>query len=466
MNLKNCFSVLFLLISINISAQNAISLSYDNFISKVKNNHPVAIQAEIKLMYGEAYLQKSRGLFDPKLVSDISQKYFNTNQYYSSTNTGLKIPTWYGIELGGGYEQNQGMYLNPQSNTPNAGLWYAGASINLGKGLFIDERRAELKKAHIYIESTQAERNQIYNDLLYNASKFYWDWFIDYHTLKVYEDALNLAAQRFEAVKVGVMLGDKPSIDTVEAGIQVQNRNLNYQQAQLNYKNSTALLSVFLWDEGLIPLEIDELTIPQKLPDVEQLQLSQELIFQFDSIQFTHPELLQYEYKVKQLQIDKRLKQEMIKPKLNLKYNAISEPLGNDVFSQYNLNNYKWGMEFSMPLFIRKERGDLKIAKLKINETELMYENKKANLLYKVKSSFNELETSFSQVKLYENTVDDYAKLLDGEKQKFDAGESSLFMINSREVGFITTKLKFIELLAKNQKASIAAQYSLGNLAK
>lgn len=456
----------FLLINSLVFTQNreTITLDYDEFIELVRLNHPLGKQAELKLEYGDAYLQKSRGFFDPKVFSEVSQKYFNENQYYSTTNTGLKIPTWYGLEFGGGYEQNQGQYLNPQNNNPNAGLWYAGVSFSLGQGLFIDERRSELKKAQIYLKGTQAERKILYNELIYEAGKFYWEWFNSYNTLLIYEDALMLTNQRFEAVKQGAFLGDKPLIDTVEASIQVQNRLLNLQQAQLNYKNATAMLSVYLWKDGIMPLEIAEGTIPMVIEEVENKTVTGEIFLQMDSIQQNHPELVQYQYKMEQLGIEKKLKQEMIKPKLNLKYNAITQPVGNDVFNQYNLNNYKWGLEFSMPLFIRKERGDLKLAKLKIDETQLIYDTKIASLTYKAKASINELETSYNQAKLYAQTVSDYERLLNGEKQKFDAGESSLFMVNSRELGYINTQLKLIELIAKNQKAKLATDYALGLL--
>lgn len=443
---------------------NTKTLSFNEFIELVRLNHPVAKQAELRVEYGEAYLQKSRGLFDPKAFSEVAQKYFNENQYYSTTNSGLKIPTWYGLEFNGGYEQNQGQYLNPQNNNPNAGLWYAGVSLSLGQGLFIDERRSELKKAQIYLKGSQAERQALYNELIYEAGKSYWEWFNSYNTLSVYQDAVFFANQRFEAVKQGAFLGDKSFIDTVEASIQVQNRLLNLQQAELNYKNATAMLSVYLWSEGVVPLEIAEGTVPLKTDEIESLTATGQVYLQMDSIEQNHPELVQYQYKIQQLEIEKRLKQEMIKPKLNLKYNAITQPVGNDVFSNYNLNNYKWGLEFSMPLFLRKERGDLKLAKLKVSETQLVYDTKIASLTFKARASINELETSYNQVNLYTQTVTDYAKLLNGEKQKFDAGESSLFMVNSREMGYINTQLKLIELIAKNQKAKLATNYALGLL--
>lgn|SRR5690606_4976344 len=44
------------------------------------------------------------------------------------------------------------------------------------------------------------------------------------------------------------------------------------------------------------------------------------------------------------------------------------------------------------------------------------------------------------------------------------AGESSLFMVNARETGFISTQLKLIELMAKNQKAQLAVDFAIGQL--
>ena len=76
----------------------------------------------------------------------------------------------------------------------------------------------------------------------------------------------------------------------------------------------------------------------------------------------------------------------------------------------------------------------------------------------------NELGTSFNQANLYAKTVKDYLQLLNGEKQKFEAGESSLFKVNARELGYINTQLKYIELIAKNQKARLTTDFALGIL--
>jgi outer membrane protein TolC len=348
--------IIFLLFSLSGWAQkdSVVTMSYKDFMDRVKSHHPLAMQADLKLQQGKQQVRKSRGSFDPKAFSDVSQKYFSGDQYYSVINSGLKIPTWYGIEVESGYTQNDGVLLNPQNSTPGAGLWYAGVSVPIGQGLFIDKRRAALKKARLFQESTKAERDLLYNELLYSAGQAYWAWFEAHNAVIVYENALGLTQQRFEAVKQGVLFGDKPSIDTVEAAIQVQNRTLSLQDAQLSYKNASALLSVYLWVDGIVPLETSSNTHPYAVDDLGTIGVNEEFKNALDSLNSYHPMLRQYAYKIDQLKVDKRLKQELLKPQLDLKYNAINQPVGNDAFTNYNSNNYTWGVAFKMPIFLRK----------------------------------------------------------------------------------------------------------------
>ena len=188
------------------------------------------------------------------------------------------------------------------------------------------------------------------------------------------------------------------------------------------------------------------------------------LLTQIDSIIQQHPEVNQYRYKIDMLEIDQRWKREQLKPTLNLNYNALTEAVNDNPLAEYSSANYKWGLTFSMPILLRKERGALRLADLKINDAELELASKTAVLGYKALASINEWANTAEQVELYSQTVRDYDGLLGGERQMFDAGESSLFMVNSRELGYINAQLKLIELLTKNRKAGLAANYSLGVL--
>jgi hypothetical protein len=70
-----------------------------------------------------------------KIEVDFDKKQFKDTEYYSILNSSFKIPTWYGIEIKAGFDQNEGYYLNPE-NTANAGLTSLGISVPLGQGLY------------------------------------------------------------------------------------------------------------------------------------------------------------------------------------------------------------------------------------------------------------------------------------------------------------------------------------------
>lgn len=446
-------------------AQDSRVMDYTTFMELVKANHPLALQAGLQRVKGDAYVLKARGAFDPKAFLDASQKQFDDKDYYQLLDGGLKVPTWFGIQLYSGYERNDGLFLNPENNSANDGLWYAGISLPVGQGLFIDQRRADLRQAQIYRESTEAQRLAMVNELLYNAGRVYWDWFQQYEVLLVYEEALRVAQQRFEAVKTSAVLGDRPFIDTLEAGIQVQNRRLALQQSRLDFRNASAQLSAFLWAEGAVPVEVSDNTFPQRI-ELQPLPVGSSFYFQLDSLVETHPELLQSRYKVDGMEVEQRWKREQLKPELNLKYNALSEPLNGDVFAAYSPNNFTWGLEFNMPLLLRKERAELRMTNIEIDQAELGIQNKRQMLRFKARASLNDWEITGQQITLYRKTVQDYNGLLEGERQLFVTGESSLFLVNRRELGYINAQLKLIELVSKNRKAELTAQYAFGQLSQ
>ncbi|MEY4351108.1 MAG: hypothetical protein RL078_1175, partial [Bacteroidota bacterium] len=155
------------------------------FLLTVLEQHPLAKQANLIPEFAETYVLKARGGFDPKINYDLSQKYYGDKLYYSLSDAQLKVPTWYGLSLKTGLEQNRGTYLDPQGATPTNGLWYGGIEANLGNGLFIDERRAELQKATIFQQSSQLEKRLALNELLFEAGYAYWNWFEQYHSLQI-----------------------------------------------------------------------------------------------------------------------------------------------------------------------------------------------------------------------------------------------------------------------------------------
>lgn len=460
------FLILGMVHSLGLAQESNFSLA--QFIELVGQYHPIALQADLLERKGQSTVRSSRGAFDPYLFGNMNQKEFKGKNYYSLFSGGLKVPTWYGIELKTGYDQNRGVFLNPQESVPANGLWYGGISVSVGKGLIIDKRRAALRSAQLYAESTAAERRALLNSLLRDAVEQYWRWVESWNQFEVYRGSVELAQTRFEGVRSSYLQGDKPAIDTLEAFIQVQTRTLSRDQFELDYQNETIELNNYLWFENLTPLEISDSLRPPTfsdiaLPAVWSLDSLQDAI---DALGETHPEMQLYGYKLGALDIERRLKAEALKPKVNLNYNVLNEPEGLDFTPGISPNNYKWGFEIAVPVLLRKERGDLQMAKLKIQDTEYSQEQKLFSLQNKVRQYYNSQLMLQNQVGLFGSAVQNYQRLLAGEQQKFRIGESSLFLVNSRETKFLDAQLKLIELRGKYWKAWTGFYWGLGRMAE
>ena len=313
---------LFLFIPFLASSQeDSAVFTQDHLIWYVKNYHPVSVQGRLLLQRGENEVKQARGGFDPYLYASYEDKYYDDKNYFNLLNAGLKVPTWYGIELKTGIDQNDGVFLNPENNVPDGGLWFGGVSVALGSGLFIDDRRASLRQAQIFAESTYAEQQQLMNDLYFDAIKSYWKWVEAWNSLKVYEAAVELAQFRFEGVRQSYIVGDLPAIDTLEAKIQVQNRTISFNESTLEFQNATLELSNYLWFENNTPLELTDSISP---PSYENIELSPLMPLDsleriYSTLKLNHPEMQLFDFKLSQLNIDRRLKAEQLKPKLNLK---------------------------------------------------------------------------------------------------------------------------------------------------
>jgi outer membrane protein TolC len=450
------FSVLLIF---NSQGQGIDTLQFEVFLEWIKNYHPLARQAEIQLRLGDMQVRTARGGFDPLLYGNLDKKDYNETLYYDKREAGLSIPTWAGIELNGTFEQNSGYYLNPESTVPNGGLFAAGASVNVGQGLIMDERRAALRQAQIYQDATQVERQKMLNELYLKGFEAYWNWSLTYANLQAIQEAVELTQFRYEGIIKSFEQGDVAAIDTVEAYTQLLNRQYRLENAQNQFFTAGQILNSFLWNEEEEPMILDPLLIPSDLSEeIDHIVDPEEL----RNAVGAHPDLQLVNYEIAGLEIDKKLKGQSILPVVKLKYNFLVESMDGFEQSQFFENNYKFGVSVYTPLLWRKARGSLGMTKAKIDIKENSRELKELQLRTKLESEINNLKTIGNQVSIYDTNVGSLERLLAGEMRKFEIGESSLFLVNAREVSVFDSRLTLNELLAKYQIAIAKTRVAAG----
>jgi outer membrane protein TolC len=276
---------------------------------------------------------------------------------------------------------------------------------------------------------------------------------------------------RNTAIRESFLQGERSAMDTLETFIQLQNRRLDVVFAQTELQNTTLALQVFLWDnENQIvaleqippsPLLLAGEFLP--LPAQNSLELAQQARLQ-------HPELRLYDAKLRSLDVERRLKNEKRKPVLDLNYYLLGE--GWQFFPSVGVdgvevltNDIKWGLNFSYPLLNRKARGDLQVTEVKIAQTDFELRQKCQTVENKVQQYANDLNNLAAQITLFQNITTNYRSLLDAEIERFSFGESSVFLINTREQRWLDAQIKYLKLLSEYRKAEAGLQWSAGALA-
>jgi outer membrane protein TolC len=450
--MKLIITILFLFIVNLLPAQDSIkTLSARQVMEIIKQFHPVVKQADINIEKAKTDITIARGMFDPLLSTKISNKTFDGIEYYNHFQPEIIIPTWYGIEINAGLENLTGNRTDPEQTLGKTS--FAGITVPLAKNLLMDKRRAALQQANIFKQLSEVEKRTVLNDLMLDAMKSYWHWVQQYQVMKVIEEAVKVNEKRFELVKIAFRQGERPAIDTVEALVQLQNFKLMLNESLLNFLNAGLELSGFLWNKNTEPVILTATVAPDAawknisitesaLPVVEDL---------LNNAKNNHPDLLQYDLKLKALSVERKLKFQELLPAINFRYNQLGK--GYDIIKNTTAplfeNNYQYGISLAIPLRLSEGRGEYRKAKLKIKETELSRIQKTLSVQNKVRTYYNELMALQRQVALQQQQYNNYLTLQRGEETRFFNGESSLFLVYSRENKTLEAMQKLTELEIK-----------------
>ena len=446
-----CLFIVFFFLSTRSYSQE---LTLTEYLNWVLAEHPLAEKARLNPQMRNAQYLQVKGLFDPLLESKFKNKFFKGTEYYSTSNTTLTYNTPYAIGLVGHFDVNSGSYVNPTDYTSNGGLLALGVSVPLLKGLVIDERRMAKKRAEVMLEAGNLEQQLAINELLGQSVQLYSDWYFAVRKNNIIDSLVSTSERRFIAVRSRYLGGDRSAIDTLEAYVQNQNRLLQFQESKLEVIKSRIALVAFLEFNNDNRVAILNETVSPTMNFKNELAPFRSGSFLYTKLE-EHPELALYANKGESLRIEEKWKTEKLKPKLNVEYHFLNKDFSEGLPSYFSTNNYKWGAEFSMPLFLREARGDLKVQRIKIEENNLNTEWKRNQLEQKTLALEVAYTNTLSQQELAESNAALYERLLQAENTKLFNGESSLFLVNQRENSFFENAIKAVELDRKVQQVKI-----------
>ena len=459
-----------------ISAQDSSVFSFQDFYSMVVNYHPVSKQASLLTQSAKAELLAARGAFDPIISTIYENKTTDGKNSYTYFEPQIKIPTLIGVDVKAGYDQSDGIAVNndrikilenngqyfPQYG--EYGMLYAGVNVPILRGFQTDGRRASLRQAQYLQGLNEAERVKVINKLLLSAAKDYWEWQLAYEKLKLMQLSYSLAENRFTFISSRIKGGEDKPIDSVEALIELKRRETLLLETEVEFKNASLSISNYLWNDKNEALQLKASVYPSAIGTEIRKISTDSLQRMVNYTEGNHPELIKLQFKNKQLQIDRKLAIENIKPQLNIEYypfQTYSKGAQNDVNNIFN-RQYKFGASFYSSLFLRKERGKLQQANLKLKSIDFEAQLTKRELVNEVFANYNNILNLEQLISIQEVLVKNATALRDAEQTRFENGESSLFLVNTRERSLIDAQIKQAEIKSKYAKAKVQLQWASG----
>jgi outer membrane protein TolC len=419
----------------------------EEFLEQVWAHHPIARAAELIPDRAQAQLQAARGAFDPKLAASMRNKQRDDVLYYAEEGVKLIASTPIGLTAEAGFFQADGAYLNPELTTPVGGQLGAAVSWDVGQGLLIDERRMALRQAQLIQSLGDLERQQAMNGLTADALTAYWNWFDAWHQARILEESMALAQTRKQAVQIGADQGDRPALDTLEAGIQVLNRRQLWLDAQQQLLQEAARLDAYLWNEEGQAVRLQPDVVPADLHSAMTV-LNETPSLPSDWLD-AHPNLQAQENKLEQKEVELFWKKQQLKPQLELKYQWFDDASGFSEGVSWSANRSAFGLDFAFPLLLRKERGQIALTRVQLETGNLELLRARRSFELTSAAARGAQPVIREQFLVQQRAIADAEKLLLGERSLFRAGESSLFLINAREQYFIQAQLKGVEILHK-----------------
>lgn len=444
------------------AVQAASLLDLEDVLRSVAEDYPLLLAAlqERGITTGEVVA--ARAPFNTQVDAKSSSHPVGFYEY-SYSDFQVTQPTWNAGNAYAGYMIGRGNFPVWYGNlaTNKGGEFRIGYQQALLQGLAIDKRRADLLKAQI---GRRAAEPQIYKariDFLRIAAIGYWEWVAEGRKYVIADQILRTAKARDAQLQERARLEDIAPLDVVDNRRIVVDREARLIGSARRFQESAIRLSLFLRDRAGRPLVPEPNRLPRtfpspELPSVERLG---------DDIQIAlrnRPELRQLALKRQATSISLELAQNQVLPTLNA-YAETSKDVGTEV----DLGNktptvFESGVVGGIPIQRSAARGAIRTNQALLAQLTAETRWAEDKIATDVQSAMAALVAAYQQLEPARQGVQLNYQMENAERQKWLAGDSTLFLVNLRELATAEAASIEVDALANYQIAVANYRAALG----
>lgn len=427
-------------------------LTLETVLQSVEKHYPPLRVALLEAPIAEADYLAAQGRFDLVLKSSVDT---NSLGFYESRrfDFGFEQPTaQWGTSFFSSYQLGSGSFPNYDGKflTNGLGEYRTGLRQPLFRDRATDSRRTDLAKANLGRRLADLSIQQQRIIILQAATARYWNWVAAGRRFAVAQAILDIAVEREKILETAVELGQLPNFEVLDNKRIIEQRRSQYVVARRGVEQTAFDLSLFYRDDRGQP----RTALPEQLPpafprpsNIDQDQLERDIAEALNR----RPEVARLTTQQDQIRLDQRLAENRRLPGLDFILSYDRE-LGERRVPR-GPNELRAGVVFELPFQRRTATGQAVAARTRVNQIDQRLQFQRDQIAVEVRDAVSAVRAAYEGANVLEAEVRATRQVEDAERIRYDLGESTLFVLNQRELQTADAQVREVSALADYYRA-------------
>lgn len=443
----------------------AFPLVLDEVLTSIYSSYPLLESAhrERDVRIGERL--SASGAFDTKLKGESLNQPVGFYRTYRQ-KIGVEQPLYGGGTAFTQYRIGRGQFepWYQERNTNDGGEVKAGVIVPLLQGRRIDERRAELFKANVELESVEPEIRGQLLEFVRLGTIAYWDWVAAGRNVEIAESLLKNALDRTDGLGTRVDEGDLEPIALVDNDRLLASRRAKLVDAERKLRQTAVKLSLYLRDAGGRPFVPTDDRLPSGFPDPLP-GLLDNADFEIARAIDLRPEMAVVDFDRRRAEIELDQACNLTDPQLDAGITG-SQDVGAPTSSKRDKSRLELeaGLALEVPLQRRKARGKVLQSRAKLAQINAKRRFTMDKIAVEVRDALIAVDATYRRYEQARTAQQLAERMRQAEQDAFDLGSSDLFLLNAREQQAAEAATDVVSALADHFRALADYRAAIGDL--
>lgn len=436
---STCY-LLFLMFSAQSIAANSPILELEAVLESTARHHPKLAAVFAKQRQAAAKRLAAEGEFDWQWQQRLNTRPSGYYDGWLSEQKASRQLSFANAKMNLGYRVSDGLFpvYEDEWRTLSGGELSVGADVSLWRNRTINSVTMKQINAQQNEKITQIAQQITLNKLLQVASHYYLDWYFAHHQLQISEERLLLANTREKALAEQVAQGNRAQMALNDFERERLKRRADVIKSQQTLDKAAWALALYQRNERGEPQVPTNLEPPQVLGSLKQLKN----YFSDGWLNLAvnrHPDIrrLNTQSSLQKSRLDLARNQAL--PKLDMSF-KVARDIGKGS-NTLEGNESIVSLQFALPLERRLITGNIQTERARLDELKWEQKNRKEQLSSHLNGLVQRFQQSQTLVEITNEQTQLAKRLVDQENQRFIAGDSTQFLLNSRESDYAKAQL-------------------------